>query len=128
MFLISDWSCWGSIFYWAVYMAWAPISAMFIGKVCYGQTVRKVMMLTLVGPSLFTAVWMAIFSGISMNFELAGYGIANAYQQGYEYTTYAVFRHLPLIKVLPLFDTPALVRRCLFLYNRVVGKRVKIHE
>lgn len=96
----SDWSYWWSIFYWAVYMAWAPISAMFIGKVCYGQTVRKVVMMTLVGPSVFTAAWMAIFSGTSMGFERAGYGIAGAYQQGYEYTTYAVFEHLPLTLLL----------------------------
>lgn len=98
----SDWSYWWSIFYWAVYMAWAPISAMFIGKVCYGQTVRKVIMLTMVGPSLFTAVWMAIFSGTSMGFERMGYGIADAYLKGYEYTAYAVFEHLPLTLLIIL--------------------------
>lgn len=92
----DDWSYWWSIFYWAAYMAWAPISGMFIGRVCYGQTVRKVIMLTLVGPSLFTGVWMAIFSGTSMFYERAGYGIAKAYEKGYEYTAYAVFEHLPL--------------------------------
>lgn len=102
----DDWSYWWSIFYWAAYMTWAPISAMFIGKVCYGQNVRRVIMLTLVGPSLFTAVWMAVFSGTSMYFERAGYGVADAYGNGYEHTAYVVFEHLPLtllITILFLF-------------------------
>ena len=96
----NDWSYWWSIFYWAAYMAWAPISGMFIGKVCFGQTVRKIILITLVGPSVFTAIWMAIFSGTSMYFEKAGYGIADAYNKGYEYTAYAVFEHLPLTLVV----------------------------
>lgn len=91
----DDWSYWWSIFYWAAYMTWAPISAMFIGKVCYGQTFRRILSLTLVWPSIFTAVWMSIFSGTSMHFERAGYGVADAYAKGYEYTVYAVFEHLP---------------------------------
>ncbi len=102
----DDWSYWWSIFYWAAYMTWAPISAMFIGKVCYGQSVRRVILLTLVGPSLFTAAWMAVFSGTSMYFERAGYGVADAYAKGYEHTAYVVFEHLPLtllITVLFLF-------------------------
>ena len=98
----DDWSYWWSIFYWAAYMAWAPVSGMFIGRVCYGQTVRKVIMLTLVGPSLFTGIWMAIFSGTSMYFERAGYGIAEAYNRGYEYTAYAVFEHLPLTLLITI--------------------------
>lgn len=96
----NDWSYWWSIFYWAAYMAWAPISGMFIGKVCFGQTVRKIILITLVGPFVFTAIWMAIFSGTSMYFEKAGYGIADAYNKGYEYTAYAVFEHLPLTLVV----------------------------
>lgn len=102
----DDWSYWWSIFYWAAYMTWAPVSAMFIGKVCYGQTLRRIVFLTLIGPSIFTAVWMSIFSGTSMYFERAGYGIADAYEKGYEYTAYAVFEHLPfplLVTVVFLF-------------------------
>lgn len=30
-----------------------------------------------------------------MHFERAGYGVADAYAKGYEYTVYAVFEHLP---------------------------------
>lgn len=98
----DDWSYWWSIFYWAAYMAWAPISGMFIGRVCYGQTVRRVVMLTLIGPSVFTGIWMAIFSGTSMYFERAGYKIADAYGRGYEYTAYAVFEHLPLTLLITI--------------------------
>lgn len=92
----DDWSYWWSIFYWAAYIAWAPISGMFIAKVCYGQTVRRVVMLTLIGPSIFTGIWMSIFSGTSIYFERAGFGLSEAYARGYEYTAYAVFEHLPL--------------------------------
>lgn len=92
----DEWPYWWSIFYWAAYMAWAPISAMFIGKVCYGQTVRRVLLLALILPSAFSGIWMCIFSGTSMSFELSGFGIADAYLTGYENTAYAVFEHLPL--------------------------------
>lgn len=100
----DDWSYKWSIFYWAAYMAWAPISAMFIAKVCYGQTIRKIIVLTLVGPSMFTGAWMSIFSGISMYLERHGAGIADAYAKGYEYTAYAVFEYLPFtIPIIVIF-------------------------
>lgn len=91
----DQWAYWWSIFYWAAYMAWAPISSMFIGKICYGQSVRKIALLTMVFPSIFTGIWMAIFSGASIHYEMAYGGIAEAYLSGYENTAYAVFEHLP---------------------------------
>ncbi len=91
----DQWSYWWSIFYWAAYLSWSLISSMFIGKVCYGQSIRKIAMLTMVLPSAFSGIWMAIFSGASMYYELHNGNIATAYLKGYENTAYAVFEKLP---------------------------------
>lgn len=91
----DKWAYWWSIFYWAAYLAWSLVSSMFIGKICYGQTIRKIALLTMVLPSIFSGIWMAIFSGTSMYHELHGGGIADAYLSGYENTAYAVFEKLP---------------------------------
>ena len=58
-----DWS----IFYWANWFAWAPIAALFLGKIARGYTVREYINFNLILPALFAIVWMSIFSGATLH-------------------------------------------------------------
>ena len=58
-----DWS----IFYWANWFAWAPIAALFLGRISKGYTVRQYINFNLVLPALFAILWMSIFSGASLH-------------------------------------------------------------
>ncbi len=107
---IAAWTTQWTIFYWAVWMAWTPITACFLGQIAYGRTVREFMLVNFLLPALFGAVWMAIFSGSSLFFELeseAGFaGLLEPDGAGKTYperVAYALFGYLPLTIGLVIF-------------------------
>jgi len=65
-FTASDWAKDWTIFYWAVWLAWAPVTACFLGRIAYGRTVREFMLVNFILPSIFAITWMTIFGGTSL--------------------------------------------------------------
>ena len=53
-------------FYWANWMAWAPVTALFLGRLGIGYTVKEFIRINLVYTSLFSMLWLTIFAGISI--------------------------------------------------------------
>lgn len=102
----DQWPQWWSIFYWAVWFAWAPVAALFLGKISRGYTVREFLRVNLLYPALFACVWIVIFSGTALYFQShigqshvdAGgadlYAVLN--DRGVENVLYELFRQLPL--------------------------------
>ncbi|WP_200976132.1 BCCT family transporter [Echinicola sp. 20G] len=62
----SEWSQSWSVFNWANWMAWAPISALFLGKIAYGRTVREFILFNWIFPTIFCLTWMSIFGGSTL--------------------------------------------------------------
>ncbi len=93
----DNWPHSWTIFYWAVWFAWAPVTAMFLGKIGRGYTVREFILVSMVYPALFTAVWICIFSGTTIYLDAqsggALYAVLN--EQGIEQVLYAVLKQLP---------------------------------
>ncbi|MDR1287469.1 MAG: BCCT family transporter [Treponema sp.] len=101
---IDMWGQWWTNFYFANWLAWAPITALFLGRLGYGQTIRKFLLVNFVLPAVFSGIWMAVFSGTALRFELDGKGISGHLEKGPEYTGFAVLGNLPLSAVIiPLF-------------------------
>lgn len=63
----DQWPQWWSIFYWAVWFAWAPMAALFLGKISRGYTVREFLRVNLFYPALFASAWVIIFSGAALS-------------------------------------------------------------
>lgn len=63
-----------SIFYWANWMTWAPITALFLGKISRGYTVRQFLLINLCAPALFSIAYITVFSGAMIDFDLASEG------------------------------------------------------
>jgi len=101
----DGWSRLWPTFYWCVWMGWMPISIVFLGRISKGYTVREVLNAVFVIPAIFSVLWLVLFSGTAINFELAGLGIYDAMQTGgAAAAVYAVLGHLPLPKlIIPLF-------------------------
>ncbi|MDR1545343.1 MAG: BCCT family transporter [Deltaproteobacteria bacterium] len=106
----DGWSRWWPTFYWCVWIAWMPVTSVFLGRVAKGYTVRETLTVIFVVPSIFSLIWLGIFSGTAINFELAGLGINEGMQATIkasntpEGATYALFRALPLPTLsIPLF-------------------------
>ncbi|GEL76031.1 glycine betaine uptake BCCT transporter [Tenuibacillus multivorans] len=62
---LKDWT----IFYWAWWIAWAPFVGMFIARVSRGRTVREFVVGVLLVPTIFGALWFAVFGGSAIALE-----------------------------------------------------------
>jgi glycine betaine transporter len=104
--LASDdvWPKQWSIFYWAVWLAWTPITACFLGRIAYGRTVREFMLVNFILPSVFCIAWMATFGVTALELQKSGtdlYGLVAANQ--YESVSYVVLRSLPFGTAMIVF-------------------------
>ncbi|MCW0197689.1 BCCT family transporter, partial [Sphingopyxis sp.] len=59
----GDWSRQWTIFYWGNWFAWAPVTALFLGRLAVGYSVREFILMNLVLPALFGALWMTAIAG-----------------------------------------------------------------
>lgn len=89
-------------FYWANWLAWAPITAMFLGRLGYGYTVRQFLTVNWILPSLFGIFWMSVFSGTVIHMQLTEVADLGALIEaaGPESVIYRLFDSLPLSTVL----------------------------
>lgn len=95
-------TAWGNswtVFYWAVWLAWTPISALFLGRLGVGYTVRQFLNTNLVFTSLFSCFWMMVFGGtaIHMDFitkEVDLYAVLQA--NGPQNVMFEVFKYFPM--------------------------------
>ncbi len=98
----KDWT----VFYWAVWLAWAPVTACFLGRISYGRTVREFMLVNFLLPSIFAIVWMSIFSGTALHQEINMENlavIANDPARGAQFVSYEVFKQFPFATAIIIF-------------------------
>lgn len=94
----ADWT----MFYWSNWMAWAPVSAVFLARIAYGYKIKEVVTMNFVMPSVFSGIWMTILSGTTINFQMTGRVdvLAIMNEQGSGAAAYAVLREFPLSGVI----------------------------
>lgn len=96
--LDPDWAGSWTIFYWANWLAWTPITALFLGRLGVGYTVREFLRINLLFPALFSMAWMIIFSGNALYLDLevpTAQLFATLQREGPEGAVYAVLRQFP---------------------------------
>ncbi|MGI9497170.1 MAG: BCCT family transporter [Mariniblastus sp.] len=97
IFSPDEWSKGYTVFYWAVWMAWAPITACFLGRIAYGRTVKEFMLVNFIFPSFFAIAWMTIFSGTALYYQMEGQvNLADVIAtKGHESVSIAVLNQFP---------------------------------
>lgn len=100
----SDWTRDWTVFYFANWLAWAPVTALFLGRIAVGYTVREFILFNLVAPALFGGVWMTVFGGAAINLDAAANHafVAALDSRGPEAVIYALFDALPLSHIIIL--------------------------
>ncbi|MEO1554205.1 MAG: BCCT family transporter, partial [Pseudomonadota bacterium] len=73
----GEWAKSWTTFYFAIWLAWAPVTAMFLGRIARGYTVRAFVLVNLILPALFSVMWMSVFSVFAMQTDLTQNGILN---------------------------------------------------
>lgn len=103
-----------TLFYWCNWLSWAPVTALFLGRISVGYTVREALVTNLILPSLFAWIWMAIFGGWAIQADLSTQGgIFEVIQsQGPEAALYSL---------LSLLNVPALLKIFLVILVLVVA-------
>ncbi len=93
----EEWSHAWTGFYWANWYAWAPITALFLGRLARGYTVRRFIQVNLLFTSLFGAGWMIAFGGTALVLdERTGGSLSAALAaNGPESVAYALLGELP---------------------------------
>ncbi|GAD87980.1 hypothetical protein VHA01S_003_00560 [Vibrio halioticoli NBRC 102217] len=98
----DNWSKSWTVFYWANWMAWAPVVSLFLGKIARGHSVRAFLTVNIIIPASFSLLWMAIFSGMILNLDIASngayYDMLN--QSGPGAVIYGLLHHLPASGIL----------------------------
>ena len=98
----TNWLNGWTVFYFANWMAWAPLAALFLGRIARGYTVRAYILVNLVLPAFFSIAWMSIFGGLSITAELESAQSLNDIlaASGPEHVLYAVLDALPVSTLL----------------------------
>lgn len=95
---MRDWT----VFYFANWLAWAPITALFLGRISVGYTVREFLLFNLAAPAFFGAVWMIVFGGaaVEINGETNGALAAALSEAGPNAVIYELFGAFPAAPVV----------------------------
>ncbi|MDM5225997.1 BCCT family transporter [Cytobacillus sp. NJ13] len=92
----SEWPRWWPIFYWAVWLAYAPLIGMFIAKISKGRTIKQFMIVNILLPAVFGIVWFSVYGGAAIHLELNGGGIWESIQtSGLEVSLFAFLENFP---------------------------------
>ncbi|MHC4504398.1 MAG: BCCT family transporter, partial [Planctomycetota bacterium] len=98
----DPWSNKWTIFYWANWFAWTPISVVFLARISYGYSVRSFIVFNLVLPAAFTSFWMVAFGSAAIHMELSqnAHLIDVLKEGGPEAVLYAFLSHFPMAWLL----------------------------
>ena len=94
----NEWLGGWTIFYWGWWISWAPFVGMFIARISRGRTLREFAVGVLLGPTLFTFLWMTVFGNSAIDLVL-NQGMAElgeAVQADESVALFKFFEHLPL--------------------------------
>ncbi len=91
--LIQEWT----VYNWAFWMAFAPVTGVFLAQLSYGHTIRESLFVNWIMPSLFAILWFGVFGGCAMNWQLNGIvDLAAVIRQGGTYAgIWALLQNIP---------------------------------
>ena len=62
---LNDWT----LLHWGSWLAWAPMTGLFLAKLSYGYTVKDIVKVQVLLPGFFTCLWITIFSGATLYYN-----------------------------------------------------------
>lgn len=99
----NEWVMNWRVFYYAWFVAWVPFVGMFVARISKGRTIREFIMGVVIVPTLFTILWLAVFSAIALS-TVQGWSLENVQQliASPETAVFIVFSHYPLSNVISI--------------------------
>lgn len=72
---VGEWSKKWTVFYWSSWIAWAPLTAIFLAQLSYGYRVKDMILMNFLYPSLITVFWLLLTSSTALNINLQENGL-----------------------------------------------------
>ncbi len=93
----SGWPSGWSIFYWAWWLAFAPIVGLFLARCAYGRTIKEFVTVNLLAPCFFGMIWFGVFGNAAIYLDhFLGTNIGETINNlGIEVSLFALFEKLP---------------------------------
>jgi choline/glycine/proline betaine transport protein len=96
----SNWQNIWTVFYYAWWIAWSPFVGIFIARVSKGRTITEFILGVVLVPSLLTFLWMSIFGGSALYFELLGdHSITAAVNENVATAIFKLLEKYPLVTI-----------------------------
>lgn len=94
----TSWQNSWTVFYWGWWISWSPFVGIFIARVSKGRTVREFIIGVLLLPSMLTFLWMSVFGGTALSFELGEQSgvISTAVSENVATALFVMLQQLPL--------------------------------
>jgi choline/glycine/proline betaine transport protein len=100
----TDWLGGWTIFYWGWWLSWAPFVGLFIARISRGRTIREFVFGVLLGPTLFTLLWMTVFgnSAIELILHQGAAELGDMVKSDPSVALFQFFEYLPGTQLLSL--------------------------
>ena len=97
----NEWVMNWRVFYYAWFVAWVPFVGMFVARISKGRTIREFIMGVVIIPTVFTILWLSVFSAIALN-TVQGWSIESVQEliTSPETAVFVVFSNYPLSQVI----------------------------
>ena len=96
----TNWQNNWTVFYYAWWIAWSPFVGIFIARVSKGRTIREFIIGVLLVPTILTFLWMSIFGGSALYFELLGdHSITAAVNDNLPTAFFKLLEKFPLVSI-----------------------------
>jgi len=105
----TDWFQGWTVFYWAWWASWAPFVGMFIARISKGRTIRQIVLMVMLAPTVVALLWMTAFGGSAIAQIEAGQGPLVNGIEDVTLTLFQFLEQLPGIGVTSLLVVGLLV-------------------
>ncbi|WP_075579540.1 BCCT family transporter [Acidaminococcus massiliensis] len=61
-----------TLFDWAVWIAYAPVTGIFLGQISYGRTIRQCLIVNLILPAVFGIIWFSVWGNTALGMQISG--------------------------------------------------------
>jgi len=99
----NDWVMNWRVFYYAWFVAWVPFVGMFVARISKGRTIREFIMGVVLVPTVFTIIWLSVFSAIALS-TVQGWSLGSVREliASPETAVFIVFSEYPLSKLISM--------------------------
>ncbi|WP_447530232.1 BCCT family transporter [Vreelandella sp. TE19] len=93
----ADWMQWWIVFFYAWFIAFAPLMAIFVARISRGRTIREMILAVAVIAPIATTVWFTLLGGSGIYYQLTGAIDLTEALQGFQFdiATLTVAQALP---------------------------------